>query len=194
MIPDKKLSFVLISILVALNVAQLITIRNLKSKNLYNTIALRGEIEAERLAQREFPSSVKLVEVQNNKHKSFYKQIDEKISIVVLFEPTGCGSCLDEKFLWNDIATLKDVNGVSIALHPYKNELKKYTNDSGIKTSVYQDSALFLRDWFKPDRLPVKLLVSNRQVIFVDYVRENAESRKQFMNFITSYLNEYEKK
>jgi hypothetical protein len=111
-------------------------------------------------------------------------------SLVVLFEPSQCGSCLNEKILWNAVHDqgILPVYGVT-SLSDSK-ELSQFLKQSEVHIPIYQDSSAELGRWLKPAGVPVKLLVDkNLNIQWCDYVRETADDREDFTRLLKHYLS-----
>lgn len=111
-------------------------------------------------------------------------------SLLVLIDPTGCGSCLDENILWNKIQKDKLVNVMVIANHDNYLEVVEYINNSNIRVPVYIDSSYSSIKLFKPSTTPVKILVNSQgNVLLADYVQDTEKGKKLYETSLFQYIN-----
>lgn len=112
-------------------------------------------------------------------------------TLLILFEPTRCGSCLEEKLLWNELYEKKICPVIAVSAENNRAELETYLEESGTKIPVYQDTSAVLGRWIHPSDVPVKILVNSRhEILYVDYVREGEKERKDFSKILKSLLKQ----
>lgn len=116
-------------------------------------------------------------------------------NLIVLVDPTGCGSCLDEKVLWNNLNSSKIVNLIIVVADHISNEAIKYVRESDIRAeNIYLDTSFLYPKQLMPKYLPVKLLVNRSgDILFADYVREGEENRDRFQSALTQFIKEESK-
>jgi hypothetical protein len=185
------LNAMIIALLVLMNGVALYKYREYKNRQ-----HILVQINADRnrlydLNKIRIPENLKLVPNSPGLDSNLTKQLSKsEYSLIVLFEPTQCGACLDEKYLWNDIQKSGIVPVYAITYLKDKQELKKYLADSKTEVPVYQDTLALIGRSILPQGVPAKLLVNRKhQVVFVDYIRRTEPERKQFMQMIESYKN-----
>lgn len=111
-------------------------------------------------------------------------------SIIVLFEPNQCGSCLNEKILWNSISDKKIVPIYGVTYLNDTTELNQFLKQSDIHIPVYQDTSAVIGKWLLPNGVPVKLMVDkNLNIIWADYVRDSPEKRQDFESLLKYFIN-----
>lgn len=131
-----------------------------------------------------------LIPISNNASIRNYNLIrSQPFSIIVLFDPTNCGSCLGESVLWNEIYTEGKINIVGITNIQDTSELKTYIKNAGINIPVFQDKNSYLYSWISPTRVPMKILVDNNlNILSIDYIREGQDQREFYKKSIYKHL------
>ena len=138
------------------------------------------------LNNMKIPENLKLLPNNKELDSNFSSQISKSdYSLVILFEPTQCGACLEEKILWNDIYKSGTMPVYAVTYLKDKQELNKYLSDSKTEIPVYQDTSAVIGRHLLPEGVPVKLIVNKKhEVIFVDYVRRTEKERNAFINML----------
>ena len=79
-----------------------------------------------------------LIPVSNNASIRNYNLMrSQPYSLIVLFDPTNCGSCLGESVLWNEIYSEGKINIVGITNIQDTSELSTYIKNAGIKIPIF---------------------------------------------------------
>jgi hypothetical protein len=108
-----------------------------------------------------------------------------RMTIVVLLDPTGCGSCLDENVLWNEISETGLMKVLIIMNHDNYNESMQYLENVDIKAPIFLDSNYLSVNTIRPRQLPVKLLVNQMgDILLADYVRQTTPEREAFLSAV----------
>lgn len=176
-------------ILIAIvNVIFLLLRYNKEKQNKLNSQIETMEYNASALACRNIGNTVidsfgnNRVNIANALHKNNYL-------LLIIMDPSGCGSCLDEKILWNRIQNRKIVRELVIATYNNKNELNNYLKNSKIEVPVIQDSTYSSIKILHPLATPVKLLLNkNGKIVLADYVRNTKQSRRLFLEALIYYI------
>lgn len=182
--------WVLIAVLAIFNGLFIYKYRSLQKQLLAQQVIAAGKSTTCKLLNANFPDRANLFPVSNNLNNDLSAQIrSRKLTLLVLFEPTQCGSCLGETALWNQLYQAGQLQVLGVTADKDIAELKQYLIDSHTNIPVYSDSTASIGKWFMPERLPVKILVDkNLNVLLVDYVRETDETRNQFREGLNAYL------
>lgn len=139
------------------------------------------------------PKNLKLLPNKTGLDSNFSSQLQKsEYSLIILFEPTQCGACLEEKILWNEIDKSGLVPVYAVTYLKDRQELSKYLVDSKTEIPVYQDTLALIGKQLLPLGVPVKLFVNKKhEVIFADYVRKTKVEREQFIRLIKYYKQNY---
>lgn len=132
-----------------------------------------------------------IIPVSNSSSIKYFNFLRSKpYSLVVLFDPTSCGSCLGESALWNEIYAEGKINIIGITNIQDTSELNTYIKDAGINIPVFQDKNSYVFSWISPTRVPMKILIDNNlNILSIDYIREGLEQREFYKKSIYYYLN-----
>jgi hypothetical protein len=132
-----------------------------------------------------------LIPISNNSSIKDYNYLRSKpYSLIVLFDPTNCGSCLGESVLWNEIYADGKINIIGITNIQDTSELNTYIKNAGINIPVFQDKNSYIYSWISPAKVPMKILIDNNlNILSIDYIREGQEQRTFYKKSIYFYLN-----
>jgi hypothetical protein len=145
------------------------------------------------LSNTKIPQNLNLMPNKSGLDSNLTSQLQKsEYSLIILFEPTQCGACLDEKVLWNEIDKSGIIPVYAVTYLKDKQELNKYLTDSKTEIPVYQDTLASIGKYLLPQGVPVKLLVNKKhEIIFADYVRKTEAEREQFIKMINYYKNNF---
>lgn len=103
---------------------------------------------------------------------------------VVLFEPSGCGSCLDEKSVWSVIQN-EYTPVVGVLRHDHSSEIRPYLENASIDIPVLRDTSAQLFAQFSSFSFPLKIVVNARgYILLVDEVRRTKEEQAAFLKVL----------
>lgn len=88
--------------------------------------------------------------------KSYFNK--SKYLLLVLFEPTQCGSCLNEKTLWNEISNKKFCPVLGITSLEDSSEFHEYMSQSGLEFPVFYDPSACIQRFLNIPDTHVKCL------------------------------------
>jgi hypothetical protein len=136
------------------------------------------------------PAGLKLMPFSENLDTVFSNEIfRSNYTLIVIFDPAGCGACQIEKTLWNEIHQEKICPVIGVTDVRNRQELGNYLQGSGIRIPVYQDTARAIGYWPESGTLPVKLLVNRKgQVLLADYGRDTEKQQQKFKKMIYRYM------
>ncbi|KRT17782.1 hypothetical protein ASU31_00340 [Pedobacter ginsenosidimutans] len=143
------------------------------------------------LGKSQLPSTVRLNPVNGSSLKPNLAEELRKnpYTLLVIFEPTSCGSCLGEFTLYNSLKSDRDTPVIGISSMKDQKELETYIRNAKLNIPVYQDSLAFVGAFLQPAAVPAKVLVdSEGKIKWVDYVRENQEDQNIFAGFLSWYV------
>lgn len=114
---------------------------------------------------------------------------------MVFFSPTDCGSCLEDKSVWEKIHKIGKINVVGIARHSDKNELKKWIKHSELTFRILYDEngqlTTHIIDYLKDFHIsytPAKVLVNQKgEMILIDLPRSTLQEQEEFLNLLKPY-------
>lgn len=121
---------------------------------------------------------------------NFQEEIEKNDkTLIVILDPTGCGSCLEENVLWNEIYEDGKINVDVIVTHNNKEETLDYAKNTPLKMPVYIDSTYQSLTRLAPETVPVKLLVDREgKILWAGYVTYSPEERKLFKKSLYNFI------
>lgn len=136
---------------------------------------------SEQLVQK-FGQDVVLQVIQGNAYPDLARNFPKrKYTQIVLFEPSSCGTCLNENVLWS-VIDKEYVPVIGIIRHSNPEEIRPYLQNAEIAISALHDrnSSLFSR--FSSYRFPLKILVNEKgHIVMVDEVRPTVELQEEYL-------------
>ena len=114
-----------------------------------------------------------------------------KYLLIIFFEPTECGSCLNEKTLWNKISKNKICPVVGITALEDSAEFHEYMIQAGLDFPVFYDPSACIEKNLQIPDTPCKMLISkDGKILLADYVRKTDESKNEFISNLKDFIDE----
>jgi hypothetical protein len=110
-------------------------------------------------------------------------------TMFIFFNPSDCPSCLEEKFLWGQIAERGLVRAIGLASNASSQEFWSWAEQERFPIEIYLDTSFALADSLQFRATPLKLLVDeNGKIYWVDPLRIGPRAQKIFWKELSSAL------
>ena len=124
---------------------------------------------------------------------SLHQRLDKLApAMIVVFSPSDCPSCLDEKWLWIEAAARCDINLIGIACSSDRDEFWKWLEITEVPFTVFLDTSYAVIDSLHPVITPMKLLVDRKGIpVWADPPRLDEPTVQKFMRDLKYALSIY---
>jgi hypothetical protein len=136
------------------------------------------------------PLNAPLLPLSKDLDKLFFNELKKsKFTLLVLFEPTSCGTCLGENILWNELRKSGTLNIIGVSSVKDSVEMLNYIKNGNINIPIYIDTTAVIGKTLEPAVVPVKFLLNNEgKILLTDYVREKVEDQQRFKKMLEWYI------
>jgi hypothetical protein len=113
-------------------------------------------------------------------------------AMIVVFSPSDCPSCLDEKWLWIEAADRCHIDLIGIACSSDRDEFWKWVEITEIPFTVFLDTSYAVIDSLRPAITPMKLLVDRKgMLVWADPPRLDEHTAQKFMGDLEYAMSMY---
>jgi len=113
-------------------------------------------------------------------------------AMIVVFSPSDCPSCLDEKWLWIEAAARCQIDLIGVACSSDRDEFWKWLEITEIPFTVFLDTSYAVIDSLRPVITPMKLLVDRKGIlVWADPPRLDEHTAQKFIEDLEYAMSIY---